>query len=617
MARDANNEPYRSTELYVTCVNSPYYEDYIPSILREIIERSQPEGFADNSWSGLERDSICYCENCRRKFKDRTGHAIPGVKNWDDPVYRQWIAWNYARRLEIWDLNNRATRDAGGPHCLWMGMNGGSIAGQAKAFRDFKAICERSEIIMLDNQARNDASGFQSNGESGKLIHGLLGWDKLIPESMAMYQAGRPMFRWRASPNPRRVSGCSKGFAGGIQPWWHHLGAYQEDRRMLQTAGPVLGWHAQNQQYLINRRPMATVGLVWSQQNSDFYGRDNVDELVDLPWRGWTNALVRARIPYLPVHADHIVRDADQLSVLILPNFAAMTGAQIQAVKNFVQRGGGLIATGDSSRCNEWGEPQMDFALAGLFGAHLPDDSTAESPRRTTESLHSYLRLTPEIASRANGCTKTGKELPVVGERHPALKGFDETDILPFGGTLRPLRVDSGALVLATFIPPFPAFPPENVWMREPRTDIPGLMVNEVAGRGRVTFLPADLDRRFGRDNLPDHGNLLADLVRWAARDELPLAVTGAGFVDCHLYRQEKNLVLHLVNLTNAGTWRAPVDELIRVGPLKVRVKLPEGMRGHNVQLLVSNRTIKTSAKHGWMEFELPEILDHEVVVVS
>jgi hypothetical protein len=614
MARDAGGEPYRNTELYVTCVNSPYYDEYIPSVLREIIERSQPEGFADNSWSGLDRDSICHCENCQRKFRDQTGQKIPQAKNWDDAVYQQWIGWNYARRLEIWDLNNRVTREAGGPHCLWMGMNGGSILGQAKSFRDYKAICERSEIIMLDNQARSDASGFQSNGETGKLIHGLLGWDKLIPESMAMYQMGRPMFRWASKPEPEARLWMLDGFAGGIQPWWHHLGAHPEDRRMLQTAEPVLRWHSENQQYLVNRRPVATVGLVWSQQNCDFYGRDNADELVELPWRGWTNALVRARIPYLPVHADHIARDGDQLSVLILPNLGAMTSKQIEAVKTFVARGGGLIATGDSSRCNEWGEPQPDFALADLFGAHL--GTPTEAKRRTTESLHSYLRLTPETAARAYG-PKTGKEQPAEGERHPVLKGFDETDILPFGGTLEPLHVDNGTTVLATFVPPFPGFPPENVWMRQPQTDIAGLMVNEISGRGRVAFLPADLDRRFGRDNLPDHGNLLANLIRWAARDALPLEVAGAGLVDCHLYQQEKNLVLHLVNLTNSGTWRAPVDELIRIGPLKVRVKLPDSIRGHHLQLLVSKQSARTGVKHGWASFEVPEILDHEVAVIS
>jgi hypothetical protein len=141
--------------------------------------------------------------------------------------------------------------------------------------------------------------------------------------------------------------------------------------------------------------------------------------------------------------------------------------------------------------------------------------------------------------------------------------------------------------------------------------------VNEAGGHGRVAFLPADLDRRFGRDNLPDHANLLANLVRWTARDNIPLQVEGAGFVDCHLYQQPGRLVLHLVNLTSAGTWRAPVDELIRVGPLSVRVRLPAGVRGNRIQLLVSKRSAKAAVKNGWTRFDLPTILDHEVAVIG
>ena len=153
--------------------------------------------------------------------------------------------------------------------------------------------------------------------------------------------------------------------------------------------------------------------------------------------------------------------------------------------------------------------------------------------------------------------------------------------------------------------------------MRVPRTDIPGLIVNETAGHGRVAFLPADLDRRYGRDNLPDHGNLLANLVRWAAGDRLPLYVDGPGFVDCHLYRQKNRLILHLVNLTNAGTWRAPVDELIRVGPLAVRVRMPADIRSDRVQLLVSKSSPKAVAKERWLHFRLPSVLDHEVAVIG
>ena len=215
--------------------------------------------------------------------------------------------------------------------------------------------------MAAHSEAWSDADGFQQNGGIGKLIHGLLGWDKLIPESMAMYQAGRPTFRLSAKPAPEARMWMLEGIAGGIQPWWHHVGAYHEDRRMYSTAGPVLKWHQANEEFLINRKPVATAGVVWSQQNMDFYGQDLPDQLVELPWRGITQALTRSRIPYLPVHADHIDRDASQFSALVLPNLCAMTDNQAASIRRFVERGGGLLATGESSLFNEWGDPRGDY----------------------------------------------------------------------------------------------------------------------------------------------------------------------------------------------------------------------------------------------------------------
>ena len=76
--------------------------------------------------------------------------------------------------------------------------------------------------------------------------------------------------------------------------------------------------------------------------------------------------------------------------------------------------------------------------------------------------------------------------------------------------------------------------------------------------------------------------------MRWAARGNLPLEVRGRGLIDCELYRQPGRLILHLVNLTSAGTWRPPVDELIPVGPFQIRVRLPEGVRPTTMKRLVS-----------------------------
>ena len=609
-AIDAAGKPYKAGDLFITCINSPYYNEHIPAIMREIIAEYHPEGFTDNSWSGLGRDSICYCENCRRSFREKTGREIPVKADWSNTGYRQWIVWNYERRLEIWDLNNKTTRSAGGADCVWAGMNSGSISGQSRSFRDYREICKRADIIMLDSQARSDADGFQQNGGIGKLIHGLLGWDKLIPESMAMYQAGRPTFRLSAKPAPEARMWMLEGIAGGIQPWWHHVGAYHEDRRMYSTAGPVLKWHQANEEFLINRKPVATAGVVWSQQNMDFYGQDSPDQLVELPWRGITQALIRSRIPYLPVHADHIDRDASQFSALVLPNLCVMTDNQAASIRRFVERGGGLLATGESSLFNEWGDPRGDYALADLFGAH------AAGSVGTPATLHTYLRLSPELRGQTDG-PKNGTEPPVNGTRHRILSGFDETDILEYGGLLQPRRIDPGTEVLLTFIPEFPIYPPETAWMRQPKTDIPGLILNSRSQGGRVVFLPADIDRQFGRYNLPDHGNLLANIIRWTMKDNIPLTIDGKGLVDCHLYSQTGRMILHIVNLTSAGTWRQPVDELIPVGPFTVSIKLHEDVSGKNLKLLVSKLNVQTTVKEGWCRFEIQSILDHEVAVIN
>jgi len=253
------------------------------------------------------------------------------------------------------------------------------------------------------------------------------------------------------------------------------------------------------------------------------------------------------------------------------------------------------VATGATSLYDEWGDARKDFALADLFGAHAP---AADSGRRgvVRASVHSYLRLS--------------------APHHEVLRGFEETEILPFGGALENLRTDPTVTIPLTFVPPFPTNPPETAWMREPKTDIPGLVLS-THGNARVAYLPADLDRRFGRDNLPDHGNLLANLFRWAAADRIPLEVSGAGLIDCHLYRQPGRLILHLVNLTNEGTWRAALDELIPVGPLAVRLKLPDDVKGRSLQFLVGKERSAVALRQGWLSFDVKSVLDHEVVVVS
>jgi hypothetical protein len=110
---------------------------------------------------------------------------------------------------------------------------------------------------------------------------------------------------------------------------------------------------------------------------------------------------------------------------------------------------------------------------------------------------------------------------------------------------------------------------------------------------------------------------LLANLVRWTAARDLPLMVDGHGLIDCHLYSQPGRMILHLMNLTNTGAWRQPVDELIPVGPLQVRIKLQSDVQGKNLRLLVAGQKHTSAVKNGWSHFQINSVLDHEVVVLT
>ncbi len=146
-----------------------------------------------------------------------------------------------------------------------------------------------------------------------------------------------------------------------------------------------------------------------------------------------------------------------------------------------------------------------------------------------------------------------------------------------------------------------------------------------------MAYLPADVDRLYWRSNQPDHADLLARLVTWAAQDSLPVRVEGPGLVDVHAYVQgdgqpesgsgsldrAERVIVHLVNLTHANGWKAPIDELIRIGEFRVSVALPKGRRSTGARLLVEGGAAEVQTHGGTAIATVPWVRDHEVLVLE
>jgi hypothetical protein len=71
------------------------------------------------------------------------------------------------------------------------------------------------------------------------------------------------------------------------------------------------------------------------------------------------------------------------------------------------------------------------------------------------------------------------------------------------------------------------------------------------------------------------------------------------------------------VNLTNPMMMKGPLRELIPVGPQKVRLRLPEATRVRRAHLLTAGADVATTRSGDWVEFDVPQIVDHEVVALD
>jgi hypothetical protein len=283
----------------------------------------------------------------------------------------------------------------------------------------------------------------------------------------------------------------------------------------------------------------------------------------------------------------------EQFRTLILPNIAALSDEQCAQLQQFVESGGGLVATYETSLFNERGEPRTEFGLNKLFGVSFKGQ--AEGPMH-----NSYLRLdlnAPQAAFLLKGL----EDAPRI------VNGVWRLNVEPIGS--------SGPSPL-TLIPSYPDLPMEKVYPRVTRTEIGEVFLREY-GKGRVAYFPWDIDRTFWDVLCVDHGKLLANAVHWVSSEELPVTVQGPGVLDITIWRQKNSMTVHLVNLTNPMMMKGPYRELLPVGAQKVRLRLPPGTRAAKTTLLAANRSARAVHDGNHVLIMVPSILDHEVLAVD
>ena len=99
-------------------------------------------------------------------------------------------------------------------------------------------------------------------------------------------------------------------------------------------------------------------------------------------------------------------------------------------------------------------------------------------------------------------------------------------------------------------------------------------------------------------------------LCRFACRFSLALKVAAK------VWRQEKSMTVHLVNLTNPMMMKGPFRELIPVDA-SIEVKIPVNSKASAVKLLFQGKEPSFTNSNGVISLAVPQIYDHEVVAID
>ena len=586
---DANGDKVRhpsDKDFWLTCALGPYNFEFMTAVHEEIMTKYMTGGIFTNRWAG---SGMCYCEHCQKNFQAFSGMALPRTHNPQDPARRQYILWRQQRLFELWRLWNERIQRIN-PNASYIANAGGGALSEL----DMKTVGELAPTLFADRQGRSGLMPSWANGKNGKEYRATLGRKAIV----GIFSVGlEEKYRWKDSvqSDDEIRMWVADGIAHDLRPWFTKFDCKVIDPRWMPVVEEIYKWHAANESYLRNERPLARVGLVYSQQTATYYGGDEARVKVEDPSLGFYQALVEARIPFEMVH-DHLL-DSEHIRpfrTLILPNIAALSTEQCKQLEMFVRDGGSLVATYETSLYDEWGVRRPDFGLASLFGVNYA--GKMEGPMK-----NSYLSLKKDSS----------------GQYHPLLKDLEnavriinavnQVSVTPAGEGTYPLQV----------IPTYPDLPMEEVF---PRKDAPagqpGAIVRQV-GKGRAVYLPGDIDRTFWETLNFDQARLLRNAVLWATDEPAPLTVEGKGVLDVSVWEQKSSITAHLVNLTNPMMMKGPVREIIPISAQKVRVQIPAGRKVKQVQLLVAGTKPDYRNEGGFLRLEVPSIGLHEVVAID
>ena len=606
------------------CVNTPWRE-WAYDLIREAMKTGIEGVFLDGP---VIFPGCCYCDLCKEKFKERTGHEPPSFGDWNHELWKEFIIFREDSMADFLSGAQEAMREINPEGVIF--LNAGSWHGGGwRVARNIEKVGTYQNF--------NGAESFFHPGPFEQIP---IPWAITAKHLMA---GGKPavvfshhmLGPWHYLPLPEieeRLS-IAQTVANGANPWFAVFDQALDFSReeALRPVRELNSFLEKNEEYYTATESAAEVAVLYSTQSSVFYlseeekiyteggsGQEQnliadvsvaralnfekrkqlCEEMQNRDFWGACYLLTRGHLPYDVILDNQLTDQAlARYRVLVLPNSACLSDEQASAIERFVLQGGGLVADFETGRYDANGTLRPDHPLAKVFGIAKVEGAMepvvfdeyvkVKAQHKVTESFNDQ-----QLLARPLYCLKIQPlAADKLGENHAVPLVF----MNPTGNVYSPLKGESA---------------------------FPATIVREY-GEGRVVYFPHLLSDMYTRYKIGEHEKWYTNSILWAYKDKMPLEIISSPTVEIEVRKQvyankeRERFLIHLIN--NTGDMQRPISELVPIQNLEIffRSFRPEKIYSLSSGENLNFDRIEKCSEDSVYRVIVPELSVYEVLVVE
>jgi len=506
------------------CLNSPY-RDYVMNQLKEIASWYDVDGFwLDMLFYGSYGHHWamnCYCQYCQDKYQRDMGKEIPTDMKRTNKEFQQWLRWRRNVWLEflseVRDLLKRIRPQT---------MITGNYFGHTYVGWVFGYSWKQSEYFDY-------LSAEAYHGNHGQLAVSLVpsflkarsnnkAFEVLITRYTRLWDWG---FKSLEQLMCEAMTIIGHGGAVAVDDHLHPRGylsptVYRRIKNVFDRIDEV-------REFAVNLEPIRYAALVYSEDTKDIYAGNDLEEYAS-SFHGAFKALLEGHIPLDILYVDQLKPEiVSRYKVLVLPNLAIMQNDTADMIDSYFRRGGGIVATYETSLYTEELEIRDNYRINSLgarYHGRIPYRHTFLQFKEEDPIIIGIERDFP-IATKESSLKATALGRGIGEIVYPMMEY--EADRYPYSRHIT-----------------HPPYPPPG-----PESEYPAVIVND--REGRSVYFPQKIDTSYAYYSTRDCAKLLRNAVSWAGGPP-PIFVNAPTCVEATFNTQvnKNRAIIHLINFS-------------------------------------------------------------------